>query len=93
MQNKLSELESIGGLWTVKGHENLALHLAKLLNAMKDLSSLASEHKIEGQLYEGGGLEKVMMLIGHERHKAFRKENLDSDFEKKIEWEKLSLFL
>ena len=93
LQNKLSELEKIGGLWKVKGNEKLALSLSRLLNTMRDLGSLAKEHKIEGQLYEGGGLEKVMSLIGTERHKRFRIENLETPQIKKLEWDKLSQFL
>ena len=57
LQNKLGELEKMGGLWNVKGDEKVATDLASLTNAMKELASLASEHGIEGQLYEGGGLE------------------------------------
>ena len=93
LQNKLGELEKIGGLWKVKGDEKLALSLSRLLNTMKDLGNLAEEHNIEGQLYEGGGLEKVMMLMGNDRHKRFRIENLDTPQIKKLEWDKLSQFL
>ena len=48
------------------GDEKIANGLAKLINAMKELEELAIEH-IEGQLYEGGGLEKPFGLIGNSR--------------------------
>ena len=92
LQNKLRDLEKIGGLWKIKGEEKIANALASLVNNMRDLSSLASEHKIEGELYEGGGLEKVMGLIGYSRHRKFRSKNLDV-MRKKVEWEKLLEFL
>ena len=77
-QNNLGELDKIGGLWKIRGDENIANALAGLINAMKDLSSLATVHTIEGQLYEGGGLEKVMILIGNGCRRKFRSQNLSS---------------
>ena len=55
---------------------------------MKELSRLATEHGIESQLYEGGGLEKVLYLIGEGRHKRFRERNLEVK-SKREEWAKL----
>ena len=92
LQNKLCELDKIGGLWKVKNDEKFLVVLAKLINSMKELSRLATEHDIEGQLYEGGGLEKVLFLIGDARHKTFREKNLDLK-SKKEEWLKLFEFL
>ena len=93
LQNKLSDLDKIGGLWKTRGDEKIASTLIGLINAMKDLSSLATEHDIEGQLYEGGGLEKVMTLLGDARHRKFRSQNLSLIASKKSEWEKLLDFL
>ena len=59
LQNKLSSLDEIGGLWKIKGDENISIVIAGLINSMKDLSSLASEHNIEGQLYEGVDWRKL----------------------------------
>ena len=93
VQNKLSSLDKLGGLWIVKGDENISIATAGLINSMNDLSSLASEHNIEGQLYEGGGLEKIMFLIGGLRHRKFRSVNLGYQCSKKEEWGKLLEFL
>ena len=60
---------------------------------MKDLSVLASEHDLEGQLYESGGLEKILFLIGDPRHKKFRTQNIGHVGTKKQEWQKLKEFL
>ena len=67
LQNKLSSLDEISGLVVIAG----------LINS-KDLSSLASEHNIEGQLYEGGGLEKIMCLMGDFKDRKYRSGNLYS---------------
>ena len=82
LQNKLSGLDAVGSLWKLKGDEKILDSLAKIVNAMTDLSALATEHNIEGQLYEGGGLEKIMSLLGENRHRKFRSQNLDSSARK-----------
>ena len=93
LQNKLATLDKIGGLWKIRGDKKIGAAIASLINVMKDLSTLASEHGIEGQLYEGGGLEKIMTLIGDTRHRKFRNQNLDPVASKKEEWQKLRKFL
>ena len=93
LQNKLSILDKFANFHNLKSDQKLANLLTKLINTMRDLSNLAREHNLEGQLYEGGGLEKVFTLIGEARHKKFRSQNLTADFSKKQEWQKLSEFL
>ena len=36
------------------------------MNALNDLSNLAKNHDLEGQLYEGAGLEKVFSLLSYD---------------------------
>ena len=93
LQNKVNSLNKMGGLFTVRSDQKLVNALTKLVNTMQDLSVLASEHDLEGQLYEGGGLEIIMCLLGDKRHRKFRSQNLNTDFSKKQEWEKLREFL
>ena len=93
LQNKVARLDAVGGLWKVKDDEKIRDMLAKIINTMTDLSSLASEHSIEGQLYEGGGLERVFSLLGDQRHRKFRSKNVDSTVGKKEEWGRLLEFL
>ena len=69
LQNKLRNLDRIGDLWKAKGDKRIANGLASLINAMRDLQTLTCGHNIEGQLYEGGGLEKVISTLGDFRHK------------------------
>ena len=93
LQNKLSLLDKMGGLYLLKEDHKIGTAVARLCNSMQDLSKVAAEHDLEGQLYEGGGLEKVMSLIGESRHRKFRSENLSSVHSKKQEWQKLYEFL
>ena len=87
LQNKLSALDKVGGLYAIKDSKKLGTTIVQLCNSMKDLGKLAMEHDLEGQLYEGGGLEKVMSLIGESRHRKFRSENLSVDLSKKQLWQ------
>ena len=88
LHNKLGTLEKIS-LSSVKGDQMVCVVLASLINIMQDLSTLAAEHEIEGQLYEGGGREKVLFLIGEGRHRKFRSQNLGPTYSTKQEWQKL----
>ena len=93
LQDKLGDLDKVGGLWKIKGKEKILNAIASLINCMKDLSFLANEHGIECQLYEGGGLQKVISLLGDPRHKRFRSQNLEQNISKMEEWGKLLDFL
>ena len=94
LQNKLTDLENMGGLWKIKSDDKVTSSLAHLVNIMRELSTLAAQHDIEGQLYEGGSLERVMYLIGTNLHKKFRSQNIDSSSSaKKDEWVLLLKFL
>ena len=92
LQNKLSTLDKLS-LSNVRGDQKISVTLASLINTMQDLSALAAEHDIEGQLYEGGGPEKVLFLIGESKHRKFRSQNLGHTYTKKQEWQKLKEFL
>ena len=59
LQNKLGSLDKIS-LAGAKSDRKICNTLAYLINTMQELSTLASDHNIEGQLYEGGGPEKIV---------------------------------
>ena len=86
LRNKLSAIDKIDGLWEVKEDQKIGNTIAILINVMKDLSNLASKHGILGQLYEWGGLEKIIILICDSRHRKVRGHNLDSSAIRKEEW-------
>ena len=74
LQNKLSILDELS-LSNIRGDQTISVTLASLINTMQDLSTLAAEHDIQGQLYEDGGPEKVLLLIGERRHRKFGSQN------------------
>ena len=71
LQNKLGHLDKISILWKIKGDEKIALAIAVLINSMMELSSLAKKHSLEGELYMGGGLEKVLGVLGERGKESF----------------------
>ena len=75
----------------VRDEIQLTNTLAEFINAMRDLEALAREHDLEGQLCEGGGLEKIIFTFDDFRHKKFRSQNFSGS--KSAEWEKLVTFL
>ena len=48
---------------------------------MMDLSTLAQKHNLECKLYVGGGLEKVLHLLGNNMEWKFYSKNLDEDIQ------------
>ena len=102
LQNKLSGLDDLECLEKMKGDEKIMLALAKIINAMIELRSLAEKHSLENKLYVGGGLEKIYSVIGDERQRKFLSKRVSdpsspkpstSDLEEKLEWIALLEFL
>ena len=71
LQNKIADLDKFENLQKLKGDEKIGSALAKIINMMIDLSTLAEKHNLEAKLYVGGGLEKVLNLIGDDRERRF----------------------
>ena len=59
-----SQKEMIGDqLWKLKDTEKVVTALSQVINAIKDLKRLASEHHIESKFYSGNGLERIYQLL------------------------------
>ena len=59
LQTKMNALDKMGHLGTIEGDEKLVNAIAKIVNVMTELSTLAEKHNLETKLYVGGGLETV----------------------------------
>ena len=77
LQNKMSVLEKFENLEKIKGDEKVAHFLAKLINVMLDLANLAEKHNLECKLYVGGGMEKVLSLVGSGLERKFLSKNIE----------------
>ena len=64
LKKKLSEISTINQLSKLKDTERVVAALSQIINTVKDLQRLASEHHIESKLYSGDGLERIYQLLG-----------------------------
>ena len=107
MQKKFRELSSIDP--GKRGESSKSeLWISKIIFIMKDLSQLAAAHGIEGMLYNGDGIDKVLKLLGesrvtrwlakdcyHDEEGSDSDEDDDTAFERKNKesWKSLIVFL
>ena len=77
LQNKISQLDKFEKLDKIKGDEKIGHSLAKIINIMTELTSLAQKFNLEYKLYVGGGLEKILSLLGDARERRFVKASLE----------------
>ena len=78
LQTKMNSLDKLGNLEMIEGDEKLVNALAKVINVMTELSTLAEKHQLETKLYVGGGLEKVFRLVGEKRERRYIQRNVVS---------------
>ena len=71
LQNKLISLGKCENLSEIKSDEKRITSISSILNGMSELSTLAKTHKIENELFFGGGVEQVLSLMGNERKRKF----------------------
>ena len=78
LQNKIGQLDKFDRLDKIKGDEKLCHALTKIINMMTELTVLAQKYDLEYKLYVGGGLEKILSLLGNDRERRFVKSSLES---------------
>ena len=77
LQKKISNLDKIDNLDKIKGDEKLGNAISKIINTMTELSTLAQKYNLNYKLYVGGGLEKILSLLGNDRERRFIKISLE----------------
>ena len=93
-QNKISALDKYSNFGKLKDDEKIAYAISSLLNVMVDLQKLATEYDLLGELYYGGGLQKMLDLMGCNRERKFLKSIASCGKLKAPEkWRKLMEFL
>ena len=94
LQNKLSALDKFSNLDRIKDDEKISSTLSSLLNAMKDLVKIATEYHLENELYYGGGLHRILNLMGTTRERKFVKSiSTAGTLAGRDKWVKLMEFL
>ena len=66
-KKKITEISRISQLWKLNNPDKLVNALTQIINIMKDLQMLASEHGIDSRLYSGNGIERIYQLLGDNR--------------------------
>ena len=105
LQRKLRELtKADSSLQRSTDYQKVELWLSKIISSMKDLAKLVDDHEIEGMLYNGDAIDKVLRLLGDQRvsrwlakdcyHDEYDNEE-ENDFEQtgKDSWASLVTFL
>ena len=67
LKKKIAEISRISQLWKLQDPDKLVEALSQIINTMKYLQRLASEHGIESLLYRGNGIERIYQFLGDNR--------------------------
>ena len=93
LKKKLSEINKISQLSKFKNTERVVAALIQIINTMKGLQRLASEHHIESKLYSGDGLERIYQLLGDNRVTRWWSKLCEETYDDHKQWMKLIEFL
>ena len=93
LKKRLSEINKINQLLKLKDTEKVVANLSQIINTMKDLQRLASEHHIESKLYSGDGLERMYQLLGDNRVTRWLSKLCEETYDDHEQWMKLIEFL
>ena len=69
LQNKIGSSGKFSNLEKLRDDEKIAFTLSSISNVMEDLSKLAVEFHLEAELFHGGGLQKILDLLGKRRER------------------------
>ena len=92
-KKKLCEISKFTALWIIKKPEKRMEGLIRLINLMKDLTTLAMKHNIENQLYSSDSIHKIYQLLGENRVTKWLMKISDEDLSYEEQWQKLNQFL
>ena len=93
LKKKLSEVNKISQLSKLKDTERVVAALSQIINTMKDLQRLASEHHIESTLYSGDGLGRIYQLLDDNRVTRWLSKLCEETYDDHEQWMKLIEFL
>ena len=67
LRKELCEISKVTALWKIKEPEKLMEVLSRIINLMKDLTTLAVKHNIENHLYYSDSNNEIYQLVGENR--------------------------
>ena len=90
LQNKMHSLGRISNLEKMKDAMRKLPSVSPIFSmVMSDLSNLAENYDLEGELYHGGGLQRILELIGTNWERKFIKFIANGGLKNKQKWFKL----
>ena len=92
LSKKLQTL-SKSDLTKTRDPEKLVYAISSLANMLREVMSLAKQHKIESNLYYGDALQRIYQLLGDGRLTRFLSSTAEEELNEKQTWEKLLKFL
>ena len=94
LANKITELGDVEGNCKSKDPEKVIEGLSKVINVMKDLYQLASDHDLKQKLLHGDAMEKIHCLMGEGRFTRWVSLLCDKDLsDEDQQWSELLKFL
>ena len=93
LKKKLCEISKFTALWKIKEPEKLMEGLSRIINLMKDLTTLAVKHNVENWLYYSDSIHKIYQLLGENRVMKWLMKISDEDLSDEEQWQKLIQFL
>ena len=93
LKKKIFEISIFTALWKIKKSEKLMEDLKRIINLMKDITTLAVKRNIENQLYYSDSIQKIYQLLDENRVTKWLLKISDEDLSDEEKWQKIIQFL
>ena len=93
LKKKIFEISIFTALWKIKKSEKLMEDLKRIINLMKDITTLAVKRNIENQLYYSDSIQKIYQLLDENRVTKWLMKISDEDLSDEEKWQKIIQFL
>ena len=93
LKKKIFEISIFTALWKIKKSEKLMEDLSRIINLMKDITTLAAKRNIENQLYYSDSIQKIYQLLDENRVTKWLMKISDEDLSDEEKWQKIIQFL
>jgi len=90
---KLNQISKLEPMSRTRDPEKVIFILSKLINSIRDLVRIATDHKIENRLYFGDGLQRIYKLMDDRRVERWLSSICDNDLDEDEQWRRLLVFL
>ena len=94
LANKVAELGDVEGVCKSKDPEKVIDGLSKVINLMRDLMQIATDHNLKQKLYHGDAMDRIHSLMGEGRFTRWVSISCDKNLsDEEQQWNELTVFL